>query len=59
MTKQDYIKIANVINELPITRVHEIYYEHILKNDLIDELCKMFKKDNSTFNEKTFKEYTK
>ena len=57
MTKKDYIKIADIIN-------HETIYINnepsiIDKNNFIIELCKMFKKDNKTFNEKKFKTYTR
>ena len=57
MTKKDYIKIADCIN------YESIYINNentiINKNDFIKRLCKMFKKDNKTFNEKIFKNYTR
>ena len=53
MTKKDYIKIANCINAATN------YKSELIRDDFINDLCKMFKKDNPSFNEKTFKKYTK
>ena len=55
MTKKDYIKIADVINN----NTDDYCQEWVWRDDFINDLCKMFKKDNPSFNEKTFKKYTK
>ena len=54
MTRKDYIKIARIIKD------NKLYTNNstrkILKHDsLIDDLCCMFKLDNSLFNSDRFK----
>ena len=59
MTKKDYIKIADVINNNTDDYLNRQYKSELNRDDFINDLCKMFKKDNPNFNEKTFKKYTK
>ena len=58
MTKKDYIKIADVINELSFIK-DELNFKLVTKIELVNDLCEMFKKDNPNFNENKFKKYTK
>ena len=55
MTRKDYVKIASIIKD------NKLYTNNstrkILKHDsLIDDLCIMFKQDNSLFNKAKFVE---
>ena len=62
MTKKDYIKIADVINNSLChqTNLQKTFNIKLLNKDtLINNLCTIFKDDNANFNEKTFKKYTK
>tara|TARA_X000001388_G_scaffold59688_2_gene45072 strand:- start:351 stop:566 length:216 start_codon:yes stop_codon:yes gene_type:complete len=68
MTKKDYIKIANIIKGNMREQVgygKDIYgdtiydIQHPDRNNMINELCDYFKKDNPNFNEMKFKNYIK
>lgn len=58
MSKKDYVAIANVI-----IKVHNNYNVHRdydkAMDVLIDSLCQVFKRDNSSFNEDKFYTYLK
>jgi len=49
MTRKDYIKIAKIIKD---SRLNDTQY--LVKKILIDELCVMFKQDNSLFSRDKF-----
>ena len=68
MIKKDYIKIANIIKGNMREQVgygKDIYgdtiydIQHPDRNNMINELCDYFKKDNPNFNEMKFKNYIK
>ena len=55
MTKKDYIKIASIIKDnTRIEQSQAMIIEVLSKDKLIDDLCIMFKKDNSLFDKQTF-----
>ena len=59
MTRKDYIKIARIIkdNSVPIDDYQEVLSSiAINKYNLVNDLCCMFKLDNSLFNSDRFKE---
>ena len=53
MTKKDYIKIAKIVKDNEYGRNKNNMLLH--KSNLIDDLCMMFKIDNSLFNKDRFK----
>ena len=59
MTKKDYIKIADIINENTTEDLSGHNKRLLDKDDLICSLCMMFEKDNPNFNSDKFKKYTK
>ena len=55
MTKKDYIKIAKIIKDNTRIQHSNLHRDEVLnKNSLIDDLCIMFKKDNSLFDRHRF-----
>ena len=55
MTKKDYIKIASIIKDnTRIEQSQAMIIEVLSKDKLIDDLCIMFKKDNSLFDKQRF-----
>ena len=53
LSRKHYISIAKIIND-NITQ--DIYGdEHIHKDDLIDDLCKVFARDNNLFDSSRFR----
>ena len=50
MTRKDYIKIAKIIKDNQCTN----YNNRLLKDSLIDDLCIVFKQDNSNFDKYRF-----
>ena len=50
MTRKDYIKIASIIKD----NTNSNSFGELYKYSLIDDLCIMFKKDNSLFNKARF-----
>ena len=50
MTKKDYIKIAKIVKDNTMRDTYPI----VNKKILIDELCEMFKQDNSLFSRDRF-----
>jgi hypothetical protein len=53
MTKQDYIKLANLIKDS--SRNSAFYGDIILKDKFINELIPVLKSNNPRFNEETFR----
>ena len=55
MTKKEYIKIASIIKDnTRIEQSQAMIIEVLSKDKLIDDLCIMFKKDNSLFDKQRF-----
>ena len=52
MTRKDYIKIASIIKDNTMQDTQPI----LNKNTLIEDLCIMFKEDNSLFDSHRFNE---
>ncbi len=59
MTKKDYIKIADIINENTTEDLSGHNKRLLDKDELIFSLCVMFEKDNPNFNWDKFIKYTK
>ena len=55
MTKKHYVMIAKVIKDSTII-FKSMNKQVINKNELINDLCVMFKQDNNLFNSDTFKD---
>jgi len=55
MTRKDYIKIARVIKDnTSVTYIDNGTIANVVKDSLIDDLCIMFKQDNSLFDRQRF-----
>ena len=53
LSRKHYISIAKIIND---NTTQDTYGdEHIHKDDLIDDLCKVFARDNNLFNSALFR----
>ena len=50
MTKKDYIRFAKIIKDSKCYN----YNNRLLKDSLIDDLCIVFKQDNSLFDRQRF-----
>ena len=57
MIRKDYVKIAKAINNNTYDR--DLEYISIGRDNLIDELCTIFKEDNSNFDNSGFKKACK
>ena len=57
MIRKDYVKIAKAINNNTYDR--DLEYISIGRDNLIDELCTIFKEDNSNFDNSRFKKACK
>ena len=54
MTKKDYIKIADVLNT-GMYMASNVKASEIIVDHITEELCRLFKEDNSRFDEDRFK----
>lgn len=55
MTRKDYIKIASIIKDNTSSNDNKRFASsRLYKYSLIDDLCIMFKQDNSLFNKAKF-----
>ena len=56
-TKKLYKQIADILRKLTYTQAND-GFKYLSKNELIDELCKIFKLDNQRFDTDRFIEAT-